>query len=143
MLPANPKESKMHTEVLWQRSDPGRENEHRERVFDALTGINRQRLRIYRTFAPYSRHYTDEMLPVTFVTTSKDVHLALGQFDKDSLFHLGRLIESMFKDYEGPPGDLLLYKDRDQEAGWHVVRTETADGITFNMSPAHPAHKAD
>jgi hypothetical protein len=85
---------------------------------------------LYQTFT----HGKDNTQGVAFLTTHKDTHLGLGLLGELGLWHLGQRLDSMFAD---GATELLLYKSNKDDKAWLVTRAESADMITFTMSPAH------
>ena len=127
------KAANMKTAVLFERSkdltDP-----HRNALVDDFDALTTRRLRVYRTFAPLADPRKNE-LDFTFTTTHKDTHLSLGLLKRETLRHLGYVLEEVFEN--GAISQALIWKDGDRRDGWYVLRTQNDYEVNYLFSPAH------
>lgn len=90
--------------------------------------------RVYRTHA-WTGHHEESggFLNFTFVTTSKDVHLALGRFSLDELQCLGYLVEDAFT-----PDDIHVMIRPDKKSNRKLLFSRSAAGVdvTYTVSVA-------
>ncbi len=75
------------------------------------------------------------LLTEHFVTTSKDVHLFLGQLTEGAQFDLANLIHRHLDD---KGGGLLIRKDQDEKGGWLATLGHQGheDGSIIQLAPA-------
>lgn len=109
--------------------------DHLYGLLHALQQVSNQGVKVYRTFVPKD----DKQRPYTFMTTSKDIHLALGKLSQEGQLHLARLLKLEFE--FGEFNELLLYPEKDGHRGCMLVTCQIADdadmGWCFHICPAY------
>ncbi|MBA3733238.1 hypothetical protein H0W91_02585 [Patescibacteria group bacterium] len=116
--------------VLSQRTDLDSIN-----LVSELAEIRAQKARVYRTTV---RSKFVGPQPETFLTTSKDVHLRLGQMSEQAQWTLACLIHESLND-DGSPMGILLFED--PEKNWALFATTMTDEtndllIQIHLEPA-------
>ena len=127
----------MHKVYLSRPKSGGREVEHLDRVMDDLEKIRSPGGgRIYRT-------YVHNLVGPNYIfsTTSKDLHLTLGQMSHDGQKHLCELI---LQEMRANACDELLLFEPPLKRGVHVIfqlprqgTKEVSARAVFHLSPAH------
>ncbi|MFA5998282.1 MAG: hypothetical protein WC814_02760 [Candidatus Paceibacterota bacterium] len=95
-----------------------------------------RRMRIQRKARVYQTYVNDGDKKYAFVTTSKDLHLGLGEMTKEAQVLLTKLLEYEFA--RGNFGQLILgiQKDEGDECNYTLVAMSTYLGeISFGFSP--------
>ncbi len=93
-------------------------------VVDEFTRIAASQARVYKTFIPLRN--------LTFITTSKDVHLKLGQMTVDGQMAFARFLLSKFEE-ELDETLLVHHGNRSIMA----VRAIGSDGLVVTLQPAN------
>ncbi|MEX0919405.1 MAG: hypothetical protein WDZ64_01490 [Parcubacteria group bacterium] len=112
-----------------------------ETLAHELELVKARKVKVYKTSAPGAGAgagaNTDT--DVFFVTTSKDIHLFLGQLSEVSKFCLVRLILSQLK--SGEVSSLLLRENEEKPGATFVTLSKESDGFNLayiiHLAPAH------
>jgi len=116
-------------EVILHRPEHGG-SDHLHKVMDDLGQIASQVHKIYRTYPK------DGQNGHVFLTTSKDIHLYLGQMSDDGQLNLAKLLLEEFE--KGGNGELLI-TDPERKKGILATRRFVSPdaGSIIHLAPAH------
>jgi hypothetical protein len=102
-------------------------SDHQKKVAEGLRTIRGQQGKVYRTFVWDG----DQCYALT--TTSKDIHLGMGQFSSEAQRHLCLLLDEEFQHTR----ELMVMDDTDAKAILVTQSMSSRECIVYQLSPAH------
>jgi hypothetical protein len=106
-------------------------SEHLHKLMDDIGSILSQDARIYRTYV----NKTDRAY--IFVTTSKDMHLLIGQLSDQGQYCLACLIEAKYKTAGDGSNEVLVHNLLTEKKYLAVVTESNRHCCIIHISPAH------
>jgi hypothetical protein len=107
-------------------------NPHLLTLVEEINKTRKEKVRVYQTYV------TAGDKSYTFVTTSKDSLLGIGQLTKEGQVYLAKFLEHEFS--KGTFGQLMLSIEKnegDESSYTLVAMTKDAHETCFGFSPAH------
>jgi hypothetical protein len=93
-------------------------------VANEIARLQDQKVRVYTTTV-YPPSPSDDVMPSIkrdrFVTTSKDIHLRIGQMSEEGRWHLAKLIRTEHDRCEHGEAGVLVYEDEEKDRALYAT----------------------